>query len=356
MKKRGRKKKEEKHFSHFTYTERLQIEAWLKTKTPVKTIAELLHKDQSSIYREIKRGGYDRLNGDDYSMYRAYSPDIAETRYRENIKAKGAPLKIGSDLEYAEYIEKKIIKDKYSPKAVLGEIKQKGLKFRTTISHTTLYRYIDEGLFLHLTNKDLPVKRNKTKQTYRKVKPARPPKGESIEKRPKEVAERNTFGNWEMDCVIGTKTGGNVLLVLTERLTRREYVRLMPSKHMTNVVRVLDNIEKKLGSDMFTKIFKTITVDNGSEFSDHEGMERSIGGGKRTKVYFCHPYSSYERGSNENLNKMVRRWYPKGCSFAKVTDENIADLEKWMNEYPRGIFGYDTSAEMYRREIIRLSG
>ncbi len=172
-----------------------------------------------------------------------------------------------------------------------------------------------------------------------------------------------------VNCVAGTESaiqsidfclwfGSNlhVLLVLTERLTRREYVRIMPSKHMTNVVRVLDNIEKKLGSDMFTKIFKTITVDNGSEFSDHEGMERSIGGGKRTKVYFCHPYSSYERGSNENLNKMVRRWYPKGCSFDKVTDENIAELEKWMNEYPRGIFGYDNSAEMYRREFMRLCG
>ncbi len=116
MKKRGRKKKEEKHFSHFTYTERLQIEEWLKTKTTVKTIAELLHKDPSSIYREIKRGGYDRLNGDDYSMYRAYSPDIAETRYRENIKAKGAPLKIGSDLEYAEYIEKRLQKISIPPK------------------------------------------------------------------------------------------------------------------------------------------------------------------------------------------------------------------------------------------------
>ncbi len=244
MEKRGRKKKGKRHFTHFTFTERLQIEAWLKTNTPVKTIAELLHKDRSSVYREINRGDYDRLDGNDYSVYRAYSPDIAEAKYRENLKAKGAPLKIGSDIEYADYIEHKITKEKYSPKAVLGEIKQEGLIFTTTISYTTLYRYIDEGVFLYLTNKDLPVKRNKTKKKYKKVKAARPPKGESIENRPKEVDERNAFGNWEMDCVVGEKTGGKVLLVLTERLTRREYVRLMPSKNMKNVVSILDKIEK----------------------------------------------------------------------------------------------------------------
>ena len=109
MRKHERKKK--RRFAHLTLTERLQMEAWLKTKTSVKQIAEMLHKDQSTIYREIKRGGYDRLNGEDYSVYRAYSPDIAEGRYRENLKAKGAPLKLGSDREYAEYIEEKILKD-----------------------------------------------------------------------------------------------------------------------------------------------------------------------------------------------------------------------------------------------------
>lgn len=354
MRKRQQKKK--RNFMHLTSTERLQIEAWLKTRTPVKRIAEMLHKAPSTIYREIKRGGYDRLNGNDYSISRAYSPDIAENKYRENLKAKGASLKIGSDREYAEYIEDKILKDRYSPKAVLGEIKKKGLKFRTTISHTTLYRYIDEGVFLRLTNKDLPVKRNKSKQRYKKVRPLRPPKGESIEKRPKEISERGTFGNWEMDCVIGTRSGFGALLVLTERLTRREYVRLLPAKTAANVVRALDGIEKKLGSEMFAKIFQTITVDNGSEFADYSGMERSIDGGKRTKVYYCHPYSSYERGSNENLNKMIRRWYPKGVSFANATDADIAKVEKWMNNYPRGIFGYDTSAARYRKEIRRLSG
>ena len=259
-------------------------------------------------------------------------------------------------MEFAEYIENKIINEKYSPKAVLGEIKRKKLPFKTTISPTTLYRYIDEGLFLHLSNKDLPVKKNKKKSKYNKVKQVRPSKGDSIEQRPDEIDTRETFGNWEMDCVVGTKTTPKVLLVLTERKTRREIVRLMPSKTTNSVVCELDKLEKKFGTDLFKKVFSTITVDNGAEFMDCNGMEKSEKGEKRTKVYYCHPYSSYERGSNENLNKMVRRWYPKGESFMMTSEEEIAALEEWMNEYPREIFEYDTAASRFNEELMKLTG
>lgn len=352
---RKKSKKLEKHFSHFTLNERLKIEAWQKANVPPSEMAKMLNKDQSSVYRELKRGKYKRQNSD-LTFSNAYSPDIAEEKYRKNLKAKGAPLKIGSDIEYAEYIESKILNERYSPKAVLGEIKQKNLQFNTTVSPTTLYRYIDEGLFLHLTNKDLPVKRNKKNKPYNKVKQARPSKGDSIEQRPDEVENRDTFGNWEMDCVIGTQTTPKVLLVLTERYTRREIVRLMPNKTAESVVHELDRIEKKFGTDLFKKVFCTITVDNGPEFMDCGGMEFSAQGEKRTKIYYCHPYSSYERGSNENLNKMVRRWYPKGTDFMMTTEEEIAALEEWMNEYPREIFEYDTAASRFNEEMMKLTG
>lgn len=350
------KKKPREHFTHLTFNERLKIEAWDRAKVPVKEMAEMLGKDQSSIYRELHRGRYTRLNGDDYTFSDEYSPDIADKKYRENLKAKGAPLKIGSDVDYAEYIEDKIINEKYSPKAVLGEIKVKNIPFKTTISPTTLYRYIDEGLFLHLSNNDLPVKKNKKKSNYHKVKQVRPSKGDSIEKRPEEIDSRDTFGNWEMDCVVGTKTTSKVLLVLTERKTRREIVRLMPSKTTDSVVSELDKLEKKFGSKLFKKVFCTITVDNGSEFMNNDGMELSKNGERRTKIFYCHPYSSYERGSNENLNKMVRRWYPKGESFMMTSEEEIAALEEWMNEYPREIFEYDTAASRFKEEMMKLTG
>ena len=103
-----------------------------------------------------------------------------------------------------------------------------------------------------------------------------------------------------------------------------------------------------------------VKIDEKFESPEHamdcEGMEKNKIGEKRTKVYYCHPYSSYERGSNENLNKMVRRWYPKGESFMMTSEDEIAALEKWMNEYPREIFEYDTAASRFDEEMMKLTG
>lgn len=334
-------------YKHLTFSDRLKIEAWERVGTSPRKMADELGVHISTIYREIKRGRYERLNTD-YTTEWRYSPDIAEEKYQASLRAKGTGLKIGNDHEYAAYLEYKVSVEKYAPGAILGEIKRKGIKFKTTISKPTFYRYIEEGVFLTITNKDLPVKRNKDKQKYSRVKPSRAPLGKSIEKRPEEIATRQTFGNWEMDCVEGKKGTKKTLLVLTERKTRREIIRLMNDKTAASVVNALDGIEKELGAERFPLIFQTITVDNGSEFSNYEGIERSsLNENKRTTVYFCHPYSSYERGSNENQNKMVRRHYPKGYDFTSVTPADIRKLENWINNYPRGIFDFYSSADLY---------
>lgn len=337
-----------RNYKHLTFTDRLKIEAWERVGTSKQIMADELGVHISTIYRELKRGRYERLKTDLTTEDR-YSPDIAEQRYQANLKAKGAGLKIGNDHEYATYLEYKVSVEKYAPGAILGEIKRKGISFDTTISKTTFYRYIDDGVFLTITNKDLPVKRNKdNKQKYDRVKPSRAPLGKSIEKRPEEIATRETFGNWEMDSVEGKKGTKKTLLVLTERKTRREIIRLMKDKTAESVVKELDKLEAEMDSEHFRLIFQTITVDNGSEFSDYEGIERYFTGeGKRTTVYFCHPYSSYERGSNENQNKMIRRHYPKGYDFTNVTSADIRKLEKWINDYPRGIFGFYSSSDLY---------
>ena len=345
-----------RHYKTLTWNDRLQIEAWLKVKTPKKVMAEALGVHISTIYREIKRGQYEHLNSDWTTEIR-YSPDKSEQKKQEYLRAKGAGLKIGNDIEYANYLEYKVSVDKYAPGAVLGEIKCKKLQFKTSISKTTFYRYIELGVFLTLTNKDLPVKRNKTEQRYNKVRrAARPSKGESIEKRPAEVAARTTFGHWEMDCVVGKKGTHKTLLVLTERYTRHEIIRLMKDHTAESVVKALNDIEKEYGAKKFATIFQTITVDNGSEFQDCEGMEQSAlrKKRKRTKLYFCHPYSSYERGSNENQNKMVRRHYPKGYDFTNVTPADIRKLEKWINNYPREIFDFYSSADLYEACVNSL--
>ncbi len=331
-----------------TYTNRLQIEAWLNAGLKPLKIAELLGVHNSTIYRELKRGEYERLDGGTWIMKKAYSPDIAEQKYRDGLKGKGPGLKIGNDHALAQYIEYKIGKEKYSPAAVLGEIKRKELEFTVTISEVTLYRYIDQGLFLTISNKDLPVKRNRT-GNYKKVhgtKPARAPRGESIEKRPEIVAARQTFGHWEMDCVVGKQGTTAALLVFTERLTRFEIIWKLKDKTAASVVKTINKMERKYGED-FKRIFQTITVDNGSEFSDCEGMEKSINQGKRTKFFYCHPYSSWERGSNENQNKMIRRHYPKGYDFTRTTQAEINKVEKWINDYPRELFDFYSSSDLF---------
>ena len=114
-------------------------------------------------------------------------------------------------------------------------------------------------------------------------------------------------------------------------------------------------LERKWG-DMFYKIFRSITVDNGVEFSDYEGLERSaLKEGKRTFVFYCHPYSSWERGTNENNNRLIRRHIPKGVDFDDTTDEEIAYIEDWINNYPRGIFEFKTSAELFEEELQKLA-
>ena len=343
-----------------TRADRIKIEALLKEGLSKAKIAAHLGVHRSTIYNELKRGEYEHRNSDWTTEIR-YSPDIAQEKAEENLKVRGTQLKIGNDIAYANYIEDKIVNEDYSPAAVLGELKAQGREgeFNTTVCVATLYSYIDKGVFLKLTNKDLPVKKNK-KRGYKKVRKqqARAAAGDSIEKRPDEIDQREEFGHWEMDSVIGKKgVSKNTLLVLTERKTRDEIIFKLPDHTDEAVVAALDRLERKYGADMFKQIFKTITVDNGSEFADVNGLERSIleEGEKRTHLYYCHPYSSWERGTNEVTNKMVRRKVPKGTNFDDKTDEEIKQIESWINGYPRRIHGYRSAGELFTEELEKLA-
>lgn len=312
-----------RHFYHLTHDDRIKIEALLKEKHTPKEIANNIGCHISTIYRELKRGRYEHRNSD-WTTEERYSPDIAD--------------------------------EKYSPGAVLGEIKHKGITFSVTISKTTLYSYIDKGIFLHLTNKDLPVKKNEKKK-YDKVRRTRAQKGDSIEKRPEVVNTRETFGHWEMDTVVGLRgKSKKSLLVLTERKTRKEIIMELKRHTAAEVVKSLNKLERKWGK-MFYKVFKTISVDNGSEFADFEGMEKAARRkGSRVKLYYCHPYSSCERGSNENQNRMIRRHVPKGTDFDTVSGDTVKQIEIWINNYPRRLFNYGTAEERFNEEMAKLEG
>lgn len=342
-----------------TFADRITLEALTKAGHRVVEIAEQLGVHRSTIYKELKRGQYVHLNSD-FTEELRYSPDIAQKKAEENLRVRGVQLKIGKDLEYANYLEDKIVNDNYSPAAVLGELEATGKEkeFATKICVSTLYSYIEKGIFLRLSNKDLPVKKNR-KRKHRRIRrqQARASAGTSIEKRPEHIDSREEFGNWEMDSVLGKRgKSKNTLLVLTERKTRNEIVEKLPDHTDDSVVAALDRLEARWGSEMFRKVFKTITVDNGSEFADVNGMERSClsDGDKRTKIYYCHPYSSWERGSNEVANKLIRRHIPKGTDFDHKTDEEITEIEVWINNYPRKIHNYHTAKEQFDAELALI--
>lgn len=342
-----------KSFKQFTYNDRLRLEVLVKAKHKPKEIAKILHFHISTIYRELNRGQFEALNPDLTTEMR-YSPDIAQQHKEEILAAKGADLKIGNEQKFADRIEKIIINEGYSPAAALAKVKNEGYDF--SICVTTLYSYIDKGVFLNLTMKHLPEKRKGEKKRKRRTKQKRATKGESIENRPDEIDTRQEFGHWEMDTVVGARgVSKKSLLVLTERKTRKEIIFLLKEHTSAAVVKALDRLERNLGK-RFREIFKSITVDNGSEFADWEGMERSKRSKKkRTKIYYCHPYSSWERGSNENQNKLVRRHIPKGVNFDDKTQRDIDDIAEWINNYPRRLLEYKTAEELYNKELEKIA-
>ena len=158
-----------------------------------------------------------------------------------------------------------------------------------------------------------------------------------------------------MDSIVGPQGKSKAtILTLTERKTRNEITLKMPDKGADNVVKALDRLEDKWGP-LFPQVFKTITVDNGTEFAFWKALEKSKNGDrKRTSLYYCHAYCSSERGTNENLNRMVRRKVPKGTNFDDMPDEEIESIAEWMNNYPRKILGYHTSGEIFEQEVAKL--
>lgn len=343
-----------KKFKKLTRADRIKIETLLNAGHSVIEVAKYIGVSRQAIYDEMKRGEYVHRNSD-WTEEKRYSSDKGQQKHDWAMQGNGRSLKIGNNLALANYLETKIADDKYSPEAAIASAKASG-QFDNCISVRTLYRYIDMGLFLRITNKDLPIK-GRRKHRNKKIRvQKRANAGTSIEKRPEEIGSRKTFGHWEMDTVKGKRgVTKSCLLVLTERKTRDEILKKMMDQGPASVVDILDRLERKWG-DQFYKVFRSITVDNGVEFSDCKRMERSVFDENklRTHVFYCHPYCSAERGSNENQNKMVRRHIPKGYDIDKVQDEEIEYIEKWMNEYPRGIFNFNNSATLFAEELKNL--
>lgn len=341
-----------KKYKHLSEGERHKIEAYLRAGLKCRQIAEELSKNPSTISREIRRGKVSQLDSH-LAEKTIYMADHGQMDYDKKQSNKGRPIKIKTDKELIRYIEKKIREEKYSPSAVMGEIMQKGLLFKTCPCTKSVYNYIHGGIFSEVGEKDLVCGERKKK--YRKVgKTRRKVALKSIEDRPQAANERIEYGHWEIDTVKSIKNDKACLLTLSERSTRQEIIIKLASCTAEEVDRGLTSLETKLGK-YFSKVFRTITADNGSEFLNWEMLEESKlkPGTKRTTMYYAHPYSSYERGTNENSNRIIRRFLPKGTDICKITMEAIKKIQVWMNNYPRGIFNYQTANNIIKQKVTR---
>ncbi len=331
---------------HLEYSKRQSIERWFNRDKRTKVeMADLLDRTEKAIRNEIKRGLVKNLTTELVEIW-VYSADVAQQKYEYYLKAKGPKLKIDNDYELKEYVEKSIKEDKKSPEVIAKEIKT--MNFKTKMCARTIRNNIYTGDIYDIKSRDMIYnkeykEKNKDKTICEKVAPEK-----SIDYRAEEVNRREIYGHWEGDLVIGSKKRGAVLFTLTERKTREEIIIKIPGKKAEYVAKALDLIERKYKNKFYNK-FKTITFDNGGEFRDWKALEKSYDNRRkkgRTQIYYAHPYRSGERGSNENANRLIRRFIPKGIDIAPISEEYIQKIEDWINNYPRAMFNYKSTNEI----------
>ena len=334
-------------FKHLSSYERGKISALLNEGKSVRYIARQLGRSPSTISREVKRGTTTQLKSS-LETYEAYFPETGQVVYEHNRLNCGRKSKLLEAEDFISFAEEKILKDKWSPDAVVGSCKSNPeWEGKPIVCTKTLYNYIDKG-FMRVKNIDLLLKtRLKTKRTRGRVN--KRILSESIEQRPEEVQTREAFGHWEIDTVIGKRASEPVVMTLVERKTRNDLLFLLEGKTSEAVNNCIRSLKEQYG-DSFSKVFQTITADNGSEFSELSEQLDEYG----SKAYFAHPYSSWERGTNERHNGIVRRFIPKGKSLKDISMSALKRIERWMNNLPRRVLGYMTPEECFKRELAAL--
>ena len=313
-------------------------------------IGEELNNHRTTISREIDKDKITLKRTQD-SYKEVYDYEIAQQVHDNNATAKGPNLKIDKNHEIAQFIENKVSK-KYSPE-VIAELIKDDDRFDMCLSYKTIYNYIDMGVLM-IDREDLVYGNycNDSKDEKKESAQTKQHKeGRTIRDRPEAADSRSEIGHFEMDLVEGKKGCNDpYLLVLTERKTRVEIIEKIPDKTQDSVIEGLDRIERCMGVVKFRETFKSITTDNGREFYDYERIEESLTKSsiKRTEVYYCDAYCSWQRGSNENANRFIRRFLPKGESFKGITRSFVKYIQEFINTYPRKMFNFKTSKELFQ--------
>lgn len=334
-------------YKHLTVFERGQIQLLhLEGLTPY-AIGKRLRRASNTIRTELKRGTVTQIKFNKSVMI--YYPDTGQTVYESNRKNCGTKFKLFQCEAFIKHATELFFDKTHSLDSICGAARlHNQFSPLQMVCSKTLYNYVDAGL-LRMTNMDLPFKLKRSTKPKRDKRHRRN-LGTCISERPAHINDRSEFGHWEIDTVIGRKDKSEaVLLTLTERLTRKEIIRLLPNKTASSVQNSLLSLADEAG-EHFSKVFKSITADNGSEFADLSSLEAHAD----CKVYFAHPYTSSERGTNERHNGLIRRFIPKGCRMSQYSVEAISGVQTWCNTLPRKILNYLTPDEAFEDQLRGL--
>lgn len=332
---------------HLTSIERGQIAALHADKKSNRQIALLLGICRQTVANELSRGEIDQVkktNGK-REYYRVYSPETAQTRYKEKRRNSHRPLKLTQSADFIAYFTMHFKQDGWSPDAAVGRAKKDKLyRPDEMVCTATLYNYIDSQL-LEVKNIDLLDKSRQRIKHKANKKHQRLLGGRSIDERPKRVDNRREFGHYELDTIVGKRDGQeSVIMTFIERKSRHQLMRLIDGRDADSVNYAMRGIVSEYGD-----IIKSVTADNGSEFAELESVFDDM-----TPVYYAHPYRSSERGTNEVHNKMVRRDFPKGESLDAVNPAMVATVEDKINHLPRRQLNYRTTEEVFKAECKRV--
>jgi len=323
--------------SHLNYLKRCQILALWKAGLNRSQIAKEVGVHRSTITREFSRNiTFVRTK----LGYWTYKPDYAQAYANSRRKSKRLFYKFTD--EVAEFVREKLIED-WSPDQISVYAKRWNL---FDISHERIYQFILEdknnGGFLY---KHLRHQNKKYRKRYGSPKRQSPIKNRvMIDERPKIVDDKSRIGDWEIDTVIG-KNHKEAVLTIVDRASKFTIIKKL--NHKTS------NLTKEALTDallQYKDYMHTITSDNGTEFAKHEEVSASLD----TAFFFAHPYSSWERGVNENTNGLVRQYLKKGASFASVSNKDLESIEYKLNNRPRKTLDYRTPKEIFTEGISSI--
>lgn len=305
---------------HLTKTERQEIFLLKKKGYSLRNIATALDRSPSTISREIRRNSVENS----YTPKKAQHKSYVRWKYRKPYLKK---IRQNDELEC--FIREKLQLD-WSPETIAGIWNQKD---ETKISPLTIYKYVYSSFGCSLTDY-LYSKRKRKKKRKPKTKRVLIPDRVWIDERPKTIEKRSRSGDYEGDLIVSQKNDRTVIATLVCRSSRMLLATILPNKKPTIVCEAMKALLNK-------KPLKTVTLDNGVEFREH----RQLG----CRTYFCHPYSSWEKGSIEYANRLIRRYFPKRTRLSEITPEQLAIVIDGINNTPRKCLNWKTPAEVFAK-------